>query len=77
MSQKLERGIKEIVLLVSNGISLKMEGIDLSQDPDMTLDPDKTLDRDIMDMTIDQDLTDLNLLEGKESQTGMIDCEPN
>lgn len=55
-----------------------MEGIDLSQDPDMALVPDITLDRDIMDMikTIDQDMTDLNLLEEEENWIGMIDCEP-
>ena len=53
MSQKLERGFKEIALSASNGLSLKMKGIDLSKVPDTTLDPDITLDRDIMDMTIE------------------------
>ena len=70
MSHKLERGIKEIVLSVRNCLSLKMEGIDLYQDPDITLD------KDMMDMIIEHELTDLNLLEEEESWTGMIDCEP-
>ena len=70
MNQKLERGIKEIVLSVNNDLNLKMKGKDHSQDPDIIPE------RGMMDMTIDQDLTDLNLLEEEESWTGVINHKP-
>ena len=34
-------------------------------------------DQDIMDLIIDPDTIDSNLLEGKQSQTGMIDRKHN
>ena len=65
-----------------------MEGIDLSQDPDMILHPDiiRIIDQDMTDSnlldeeenpdiikTIDRNMTDSNLLEEEENWIGVID----
>ena len=47
------------------------------EDRDLSQDPDMIQDRDMMDMIIDPNSTDSSLLEGKESQTGIIVCKPN
>ena len=60
MSQKLEKGFKELAPSASIGLSLKMERIDLSPDPNMILRPD-------IIRIIDQDMTDSNLLDNEEN----------
>ena len=64
----------ELVHLARPEPNPKTEEVDLSPDQDMIPDPDIM----IQDMTIDQDLTDSNLLvEDKKNRANMIDREHN